>query len=52
MMFVGYPMDREDDAVCMWNPRTNRVVVTRDVIWLKHMFYVQQDDIVMDQSTW
>ena len=39
MMFVGYANNRESDSVKMWNPETNRVVTTRDVIWLKRMFY-------------
>ncbi len=32
MMFVGYPANRESDSVCMWDPSTNGVVTTRDVI--------------------
>ena len=28
----------------MWNPDTNGVVVTRDVIWLKWMFFKQKAD--------
>ena len=39
MMFVGYPSNRESDSVRMWNPTTNRIVTTRDVIWLKQMFF-------------
>ena len=39
MMFVGYPIDRESDSVRMWDPSTNRVVVTRDVIWLQRMHF-------------
>ena len=42
MMFVGYS-DRESDSYRFWNPDTNRVVVTRDVIFLKRMFFVQPD---------
>lgn len=42
MMFVGYS-DRESDSYRMWNPKTNRVVVTRDVIWLKRYFFLQPD---------
>ena len=52
MMFVGYPMNREEDSVRMWNPQTNRVVVTRDVIWLKRMFYVQENDDGMKLDEW
>ena len=39
MTFVGYANNRESDSVKMWNPETNRVVTTRDVIWLKRMFF-------------
>ena len=39
MMFVGYPSSHESDSVRMWNQDTNRVVTTRDVIWLKRMFF-------------
>ena len=39
MMFVGYPLNREEDSVRMWNRATNGVVTTRDVIYLKRMFY-------------
>ena len=33
MMFVGYPENRESDSARMWNPETNGVVTTHDVIW-------------------
>ncbi len=39
MMFVRYPANRETDSVRMWNPDTNGVVTSRDVIWLKRMFF-------------
>ena len=40
MMLVGYPFNREVDSMRMWNPYTNRVIISRDVLWPKHMFYV------------
>ena len=43
MMFVGYT-EHESDSVCMWDPSTMRVVVTRDVIWLKQLHF-QTDDV-------
>ena len=43
MMFIGYPSNRESDSVRMWNPSTNRVVMTRDVIWLKRMYFESED---------
>ena len=36
-MFVGYAKDHAGDVYRMWDPTTNRVHVTRDVIWLKRM---------------
>jgi hypothetical protein len=47
MMFIGYPNNRESDSICMWNRSTNRVVVTRDVIWLKRMFFTRPDDDIL-----
>ena len=43
MMFVGYPLNREADSVRMWNQNTNGVVTTRDVIWLKRMFFERKE---------
>ena len=37
-MFIGYG-ERESDSIRLWDPSTERVVVMRDVIWLKHVFY-------------
>ena len=39
MMFVRYPYNHESDSVRMWNLDSNQVLVTCDVIWLKHMFF-------------
>ena len=44
MMFVGYPLNREADSVRMWNQNTNGVVTTRDVIWLKRMFFERKEN--------
>jgi hypothetical protein len=38
-MFVGYAPDHAGDVYRMWDRGTNRVHTTRDVIWLKRMFY-------------
>ena len=43
MMFVGYPLNQEADSVRMWNQNTNGVVTTRDVIWLKRMFFERKE---------
>ena len=48
MMFIGYPPNRESDSVRMWNPSTNRVMVTRDILWLKQMLYEPENMIVME----
>ena len=39
MIFVGYAVDRESNCIRMYNPKTNCVVQTCDVIWLKQMYY-------------
>ena len=48
-MFVGYPDNREHDSVRMWNPETNGIWTTRDVIWLKRYYFdrTHDDDIVL-----
>ena len=38
-MFVGYAPEHPGDTYRMWNPKTDRVIVSRDVIWLKRMFF-------------
>eukprot|EP01082_Thalassiosira_pseudonana_P000277 g29.t1 g29 contig1:64548-67487(+) len=54
MMFVGYAADRESDSFRMWDSDTNRVVVTRDVIFLKRMFFerpVHESTYLMDEMS-
>lgn len=38
-MMVGYAKDHAGDVYRMWNPETNGIRETRDVIWLRRMFY-------------
>jgi hypothetical protein len=38
-MFVGYATNHAGDVYYMWNPKTNGIHVTRDIVWLKCMFY-------------
>ena len=38
-MFVGYATDHTGNTYCMWNPQTGPVHVTRDIIWLKQMYF-------------
>ena len=47
MMFVGYPTNRESDSVQMWDPTTNEVVTSRDVIWMKRMLLYQKMQSLM-----
>lgn len=58
-MFVGHALQHPDDTYRMWNPETGGVHQTRDVIWMKRMFYekknrtneitTQRDDIVFKE---
>jgi len=50
MMFVRYA-DRNSDSVRMWDMRTSRVVVSRDIIWLKRMFFKDGAAGVIDLDT-
>ena len=38
-MFVGYAINHDGDVYCMWDPNTNRVLISRDIIWLKRMYF-------------
>ena len=38
-MFVGYCPDHAGDCYKMYNPQTNRCHITRDVKWLKRMYF-------------
>jgi hypothetical protein len=38
-MMVGYTLDHPGETYRMWDPRTKNVHVTRDVIWLRRMYY-------------
>ena len=38
-MFVGYTYNHPGDCYRMYDPKTGRTRETRDVIWLKRMFY-------------
>ena len=39
MVFMGYPDDTSSNAYRMWNPGTNQIIVSRDVVWLKRMYF-------------
>ena len=38
-MFVGYSKDHDGDCYDMYYPKTNSIYTTRDVIWLRRMYY-------------
>ena len=38
-MFVGYPDSHACDTYRMWDPRSTRVHVSRDIIWMGRMFF-------------
>ena len=38
-MFIGFCDDHGSDAYEMYNPKTKRFYKTRDVLWLKRMYY-------------
>jgi hypothetical protein len=49
-MFVGYSKGHHGDCYEMWDPDTHMVHQSRDVIWLKRMFFeraITQDNIVV-----
>ncbi len=48
MMFIGYPANRESDSVWMWDPSTNGVVTTCDIIWMKRMYYTHPAGAVIN----
>jgi hypothetical protein len=50
MMFVGYTKCTSD-SVRMWDSHTARVMVSRDVIWLKQMFFKDNASGVIDLDT-
>jgi hypothetical protein len=40
-MFIGYTDDHDGHVYHMWNPKTERVHITQDVIWMKHMIFTK-----------
>ena len=43
-MFVGYAKDHAGDCYCMYNPKTGGTHTTRDIIWLRRMYYPRVAD--------
>ena len=44
-MMVGYSTDHTGDCYDMWDPNTGRVHKTRDVIWMKRMYFPKTSPI-------
>ena len=40
-MMVGYCLQHDTGVYRMWDPNTNRIHVTRDIIWLQRMFFTE-----------
>ena len=50
MMFVGYAKNHSGDCYQMYNPETELISETRDVMWLHQMYYKkpqEEDDVVL-----
>ena len=45
-MFVGYALNHADGVYRMWNPMTGRIHTSRDVVWLKRMYYQRQPTVL------
>jgi hypothetical protein len=48
-MFVGYATKSGGDVYRMWNPHTNRLMITRDIIWLKRMYFAPEVPSVLTE---
>jgi hypothetical protein len=50
-IFVGYAEDHSADCYRMWDPKTYSIHDTRDVVWLRRMYFPQrvvgQDDLIV-----
>ena len=42
-MMVGYALNHAEGVYKMWNPITNRIIVSRDIIWMRRMYYKPDD---------
>ena len=45
MVFVGYSLKHEGGVCMMYNPKTHRLIVMREIIWLCRMYYTAPQDI-------
>ena len=44
-MFVGYALQHAGDCYRMYNPKTKKIMISRDIKWMNEMFYNIQNDI-------
>jgi hypothetical protein len=51
-MFVGYPASHASNTYRMWDPRSNHVHITRDIIWLQKMFFNKSEVIPMELAVY
>ena len=49
-MLVGYNANSGSDVYRMWNPKTNRIINTRDVLWLKRMYFKRTENAPLEQG--
>jgi len=50
-IFLGYSLDHAGDTYRMWNPKTEGLHNTIDVIWLKRVYFTKQPptyDVVIE----
>lgn len=50
-MFVGHSKDHDGDCYEMWYPKTNSIYHSRDVVWLKRMYYNQVPEEGVEHET-
>jgi hypothetical protein len=50
-MFIRYDDDHDGDVYRMWIPKTERVHITRDIIWMKQIMFTKEVDEAMVEVT-
>ena len=48
--FVGYSPSHAGDCYRMWNPVKKSIHITRDIRWLKRMYYAAKDEPFKDED--
>ena len=49
-MFVGHSKNHDGDCYEMWYPKTNSIYHSRDVVWLKRMYYTRAPEEGVEQE--